>query len=98
LICVYEGNGPTDAHLVHHWLSRNGIDAQLRVSPPRIRFLVAPSWPTIWVAQSDEARARLAIGLFEGPTLVHPKWPCGHCGEINEANFGSCWSCEQDRG
>lgn len=99
MICVYKAHGPTDAHLVRHWLERNGIRAVIRGDLMGIRgeIPVGESWPAVWVDREDVARAEEAIRTFEGPRLVHPPWRCPRCGEVNEPNFGSCWSCQADR-
>lgn len=99
LVCVYKGTSPTDATLVAHWLERNGVKAHVRGDLLGIRgeIPIAEAWPTVWVRQVDRDRASEAIRVFEGPTLIHPRWACRRCGEDNEPNFGSCWSCDADR-
>ncbi len=99
LICVYRGTGPTDATLVAHWLERNGLAPQVRGDRTGLRgeIPIPDAWPTVWVRAADRAQAERAIREFNGPTLVHPRWACGRCGEDNEPNFGSCWSCDADR-
>lgn len=98
MICVYKASGATDAHLVRHWLERNGIRAVVRdaLMSARGELPIGDSWPTVWVAEPDSTRAEEAIRLFNGPTLVHPPWACPACGEENAPNFGSCWSCDAD--
>jgi hypothetical protein len=99
LVCIYRGTGPTDATLVAHWLERNGITAHVQGDLLGLRgeIPVGDAWPTVWVRKPDQGRAEDAVKVFEGPTLVHPTWRCARCGEDNEPNFGSCWSCEADR-
>jgi hypothetical protein len=98
--CVYQGSGPTDAHLVHHWLVRNEVRAAIR-GMHRMglggEVPVNEAWPSVWVGDEDVERARALITEFEGPKLVHPRWLCAACGEDNEPNFGSCWNCGADR-
>lgn len=99
MICVYKASGATDAYLVRHWLERNGIVALVRDGLLSVRgeLPIGVSWPTVWVAPADRERAEEAIRAYTGPVLVHPPWKCPGCEEINEPNFGSCWSCGQDR-
>ena len=99
MICVYKGRGATDAFLLHHWLLRNDIEAVLRGDRLGLRgeTPIADAWSTLWVAKADRERAEEAIREFNGPQLVHPRWLCSFCGEDNEPNFGSCWSCSADR-
>lgn len=99
MICVYKASGPTDAMLVSHWLERNGIRALVRGDLLGLRgeIPIGDAWPTVWVDEADRELAEAAIREFEGPRLVHPRWVCAGCGEENEPNFGSCWSCDADR-
>lgn len=49
--------------------------------------------PEVWIDDdAQEARARDALAcLSQVPT--HGEKPCPHCGEMNPANFLSCWQC-----
>ena len=98
MICVYKGNNPTDAYLIHHWLQRNGIRANVQGDLLGLRgeIAVGEAWPTVWVAKEDQDRAEAAIREFNAPQLVHPRWKCVQCDEENEPNFGSCWNCSAD--
>jgi hypothetical protein len=100
LFCIYRGNGPTDAYLVHHWLDRNGIFAQVRGEHRmglRGDIPIPDAWPSIWVRNEDRDAAEAAIRTFNAPRAVHPRWICPACQEDNEPNFDSCWSCDGDR-
>jgi hypothetical protein len=98
-VCVYRANGPMDAYLLRHWLERNGIPCHLRgdLSSIRGEIPIPEAWPTVWVHTDLEAQALEALELLNTPTLVHPKWTCDVCNEVNEPNFASCWSCSADR-
>lgn len=97
-ICVFRGGGPTEAWLVRDWLQRNGLDVRVQgdLSGLRGEIPVDQAWPSVWVHRTDLLRAQEVVRDFTAPRLVHPAWRCA-CGEENEANFGSCWSCESDR-
>lgn len=100
MICIYQGSGPTDAYLVRDWLERNDIQAWVRghnLLGALGQVPVREAWPSVWVREADREEAEAALKVFQGPTLVHPEWACGACGEINGASFGSCWSCGADR-
>ena len=96
---MYKAQSAAAAAMVMHWLERNDIPAVVRGgmrSLPQIPIGKIRS-PSVWVNPDDEERALQAIRLFESPQLVHPRWKCERCSELNEANFGSCWSCQADR-
>ncbi|MCB9668705.1 MAG: DUF2007 domain-containing protein [Alphaproteobacteria bacterium] len=95
---IYRGTGPADAWLVKHWLERNGVASQVRSDLVGLAGEIPShdAWPTVWVADELADRASELVRAFEGPTLVHPRWRCPACGEDNEPNFGSCWSCGGD--
>jgi hypothetical protein len=99
LVAVYRATGPTDAYLVKHWLERNGLVVHIQgdLVSARGEIPIGESWPVVWVPQDDQQRAEELVDAFFGPTLVHPRWRCPTCGEDNEPNFGSCWSCGGDR-
>ena len=99
MVCVYKATSPADAEVVRHWLERNQEQAQVRGGLRTLRGQIPmgkPVRPSVWVHEADEARAQGAIQLLQRPQLVHPQWRCSGCGQVNEANFGSCWNCQAD--
>ena len=98
-VCVYRATGPMDAYMIRHWLERNGVPSFIRgdLSSIRGEIPIPEAWPTVWVHRDLESRALEAIHALQTPTLVHPRWTCEECGEMNEPNFASCWSCDGDR-
>ena len=98
MICVYRGNLPTDAHLMLHWLRRNGIAAEVRgdLLTARGELPVQESSPTVWVPDTDAEQAQKLVDEFEQPVGGDNMWTCAKCGESNEPNFGSCWNCGAD--
>ena len=100
MLCVYRGQGPTDAYLVKHWLERNQIVAHVRGEHRmtlRGELPIPDAWPSVWVREQDQDAADEAMRLFNAPRAVHPRWDCPRCQEDNEPNFDSCWSCGADR-
>jgi len=100
MVCVYKALSPADADMVRHWLERNDIPACVRGGLHNLRSQIPmgkPASPTVWVDDALEDKARRAIELFQRPQLIHPQWECPSCDEVNEANFGSCWSCQADQ-
>ena len=98
LVCVYRGSGPTEAYLVGHFLEGNGIDTHVRADLLGLRgeIPVDRAWPSVWVPAPDQARALDALQQFFGPRLIHPRWTCPGCGEVNEATFDWCWRCQTE--
>lgn len=99
MICVYRAALPTNAHLVQHWLRRNGIPAEVRgdLMLARGELPIVESAPSVWVAKVHEAQARELVDEFEQPEAEATRWDCPRCGEDNEPNFHSCWNCSADR-
>lgn len=95
MICVYRAGLPTDAHLLLHWLRRNGIPAEVRgdLMTARGELPVWESSPSVWVATEHELDARALVAEFELEEEGGEKWACPGCGEENEPTFASCWSC-----
>ena len=98
MICVYRATLPTDAHMMLHWLRRNGIAAEVRgdLLTARGELPVQESSPTVWVPESDSEQAQSLVTEFEKPVGDGKMWTCLKCSEANEPNFGSCWSCNAD--
>ena len=99
MVRVYRGRGPTDAHLLHHWLRRNGIAAEIRgdLLTSRGEIPIPEAMPTVWVPDEHEARARTLVEDFEAPPADPTPWRCSSCQEVNEPTFDSCWNCQTDR-
>lgn len=96
-VCIYKAFGPTDGHMVRDLLEADGIPVQMRgeqLSGLVGAIPIPDTWPSLWVLDHNEARARSLIAGMEQPTGA--AWACS-CGEQNDGNFGSCWSCSADR-
>ena len=53
--------------------------------------------PQLWLEHDgDEARAREILQSLKKPVRA-PEWQCTGCGELSEAQFGSCWKCGATR-
>lgn len=61
------------------------------------------SQPRLWVARSDETRAKQLLDECEQSHQIAQDgvaaatWRCAHCGEEVESDFEVCWNCEQPR-
>jgi len=52
------------------------------------------TWPEVWVADEDEARALTLIDReWLSPLPSGPDWACAACGEPVEDTFACCWNC-----
>ena len=52
-------------------------------------------WPTLWVAEQDEARALELIEADEDQS--GHVWKCPKCGEEVEGQFDICWNCGTEK-
>lgn len=97
---VYKASDRANAYLFLHQLEAAGIRGIMRGEALMSLGGEIPLYdalPSIWVNEEDMEQATEILRQFEGPALVFPKWHCTHCGEENEANFGQCWNCLNDR-
>jgi hypothetical protein len=95
---IYRALDLADAQFVHDLLQQDGIPVEQRgtnLSGLAGGIPIADAMPTLWVVPHNADRARALIAAMERPTAAGP-WTCA-CGEDNDANFGSCWSCGRDR-
>ena len=95
---VYRAADLVDAQLVSDLLEQNGIPVVQRganLSGLAGAIPIPDAMPTLWVVPHNAARARALIEAAEHAPTALP-WTCD-CGEANDANFGSCWSCSSDR-
>jgi len=95
---VYRAADLADAQLVSDLLEQNGIPVVQRgtnLSGLAGAIPIPDAMPTLWVVPHNAARARDLIEAAEREPTALP-WTCA-CGEANDANFGSCWSCSSDR-
>jgi len=69
---------------------RNEMTAGLSAAVP-----VSESVPELWVVDDDMVpRALEVVGDIETqPGEGGESWVCSNCGELLEAQFGSCWKC-----
>ena len=97
-VCVYRAAGPTDGHLIRDLLVADGIPVEMRgeqLTSLAGGIPLPDAWPTLWVVPHNVARAQELISAAEAGATDAP-WRCA-CGEDNDGNFGSCWSCGRDR-
>ena len=78
-------------------LQLEGIAAEVRtpfLGAARGDIPATECWSSLWVSDSDAARARELIR--EATHLAEPSgasWRCRSCGEQIEPQFGACWQC-----
>ena len=55
----------------------------------------AEAWPELWVVDpSDVEEARRIVDEALQPAAAkQTDWTCPRCSEVNEGQFGACWSC-----
>jgi hypothetical protein len=103
---VYWAKDAPQAHLVKTVLRRAGIDAQVVGEMLQQAIGELPMGPTtsprVWVAKSDEARARAVIAEWErerrtAPAAAGAPWTCPGCGAEVDAGFDLCWKCQGPR-
>ena len=100
---VFVAQHPTEAHLVRGLLEANGIVAvvhgEILFSVRGETPMTADTLPSVWVAESDAARARALLAEY-GPHASPSgaiAWICPSCGERIEAQFTECWRCAAGR-
>ena len=103
---VYWAADAPQAHLVKAVLRKAGIEAQvvgemLQAAVGELPFGPATS-PRVWVAKTDEDRARAVIAEWEKerrdqPTSGRTPWTCPHCDADVDAGFDLCWKCQAKR-
>jgi len=82
-------------------LQLEGIAAEVRtpfLGAARGDIPATECWSSLWVPDSDAARARELIRAAE--VLAEPAgrhWKCPTCGEEIEPQFGACWQCGSAR-
>ena len=54
--------------------------------------------PELWILKDEDyPRARQIIETWRTTRIeIKDSWTCGHCGEIIEGQFTSCWQCGMD--
>ena len=56
------------------------------------------TWPELWAAELDVARARELIEeSVHGDETIGSPWSCKGCGERIEGQFAVCWQCGQQQ-
>ena len=104
---VYTARDAVDARLMKELLESRGLRAVVRGEPLSILGINIPLgrvFPSVWVEESDSARARQIVDDFnrslerqrEEETSAAP-WTCPGCGEELEGQFRECWNCGAGR-
>ena len=99
MIRVYTAQTLALVTIARHALEAQGIPCVLRnefLSAGRGELPPIETWPELWVADEDQARAREL--LAEEPGTAARLWYCRPCGELIEGVFGRCWKCGSTEG
>jgi hypothetical protein len=87
------------AGLLKGLLTGSGIDCEIRgeyLSMASGELPFAECYPELWVVSDDEefSRAKAILDEWESKDVEQlQSWICRGCGEENEGQFSSCWSC-----
>ncbi len=105
LIIVFSGS-VSQADLVQHILEVHGIDSFLRdeIVGTIYPMYVAPGSIGAVKVEVAESDADKALSLIKEMASKKPpeesageSWKCPKCGEVIEAQFNECWSCQTPR-
>lgn len=94
---VFRHDSAAEVGLLRGLLEHAGINCitkneQLSGALGEIPFLECQ--PEIWVVDdADRDRAEAIIAAHYLRSVDHADWRCRECGELNEGQFGACWSC-----
>lgn len=50
-------------------------------------------WPEVWVDDDRQIEQALSLIRLLNEPVSRTEKPCPYCGELNPANFLSCWNC-----
>ncbi len=105
LITVFAGP-VSRVDLAKHILEVHGIDSFLRdeIAGTIVPWYADPGGPGAVKLEVAESDADKALSLIKEMTTKEPKeqpkksagesWKCPSCGEVIEAQFNECWSCQ----
>ena len=94
---VFRHDSTAEVGLLRGLLEHAGIacitkNEQLSGALGEIPFLECQ--PELWVIDdADRTRAEAIIAAHYDRSATHADWTCRACGEVNEGQFGACWSC-----
>lgn len=99
---VFIGNSPTEAHIVQQQLENEGILCEVRGEGVYTLRGEVPfdenTLPYVWLIDNKQhVKARAIIAEWQEQLKADSEkrdWVCPRCHEVNEAQFGACWSCQ----
>ncbi|MCB1754775.1 MAG: DUF2007 domain-containing protein [Gammaproteobacteria bacterium] len=94
---IYAAESIIDAQLLCDRLIDNGIDAIVKGAylTGAVGEIPADQLVSVWIFDEDlQAAAKQIVRDFERERNKPPEEViCGNCREVNQGNFGFCWSC-----
>lgn len=102
LVIVFAGS-VFDATLAKNLLESAGIESFLldeqmgRLIPAYVSAFGAGA-VKVAVRPADAVESQEVLSAAgESPAVMDETWECPNCGEVLEAQFGACWSCQTAR-
>lgn len=96
---IYSSSNTLLVNHVRNLLEVSGIEVQMKnefLGGAAGELPPTESWPELWVAEEDLARAQQVIDAFQRAEPL-PTWRCPKCGELVEGQFTLCWNCGTSR-
>jgi putative signal transducing protein len=110
MLQLYSARDSMDAHFLQGLLAEEGIEAVIQGEALEEVWGDLPlsqrTVPTLWIKESDLARAKPIVEEYErrrlnnvenGAAPARPTWKCPRCGEQIEEQFTACWHCNTKR-
>jgi hypothetical protein len=95
---IFSSPEAAEVELFKNVLADAGIECEARNSDLSGVMPVAPFYEELWVSETDYPKASELLDSWERtPAVQGRSWTCPACGEVNEAQFTSCWKCGTQR-
>lgn len=100
MVCVHRLQDPIEANLIRGLLMNEDIPAELTGESLVGAYSGIPKLCDVRVLVPEKHRgsAEAVIQRYErARSTAGHEWHCDQCGEVNDASFEICWSCERAR-
>jgi hypothetical protein len=95
---LFSSSQSAEVELLKNMLADAEIDCEARNAAVSAVIPAAPFYEELWVSDEDYAKAtELLESWQQTPSSQAASWTCAACGEVNEAQFSSCWKCGAKR-
>ena len=97
---IYSAANPIEAEILRAYLAAHGIETRVLGTElwSARGELAVDAYPRLWLCDpADTDRANALLKQYQRAAFAGADWRCD-CGETVPAAFGSCWSCQRDRG